>query len=170
MACSLFCSFWSKKAKAIWPRALGGGAQTLFGGSGGQDIFQKITWVLGGIFMAGSLGLSIIKSKGTSFGDYMSTQSHRYQCSTVQQRPSGTTRSSNKLLLRKFLQEIPSPDNNHVAYDYTTGRVCGSYAINMCLGVGKFSLFLFESIRVACTTRPKYAQIVDQMYRIGVSL
>lgn len=47
--------------------AIGGGAQTLFGGSGGQDLFQKITWVLGGIFMAGSLGLSMIKSKGMVF-------------------------------------------------------------------------------------------------------
>jgi preprotein translocase subunit SecG len=52
--------------------ALGGGAQTLFGGSGGQDIFQKTTWVLGGLFMAGSLGLSMLKSKGTSFSQYMS--------------------------------------------------------------------------------------------------
>lgn len=57
--------------------ALGGGAQTLFGGSGGQDLFQKITWVLGGIFMAGSLGLSILKSKGTSYGDYMSHSAQR---------------------------------------------------------------------------------------------
>ena len=57
--------------------ALGGGAQTLFGGSGGQDLFQKITWVLGGIFMAGSLGLSILKSRGTSYGDIMSQAASR---------------------------------------------------------------------------------------------
>jgi len=44
----------------------------------------------------------------------------------------------------------------------------GSYAINVCLYVGNFSLFLFESIRVACTTRPKYSLIIDQMYQIGV--
>jgi preprotein translocase subunit SecG len=50
--------------------ALGGGAQMLFGGSGGQDLFQKITWVLGGLFMLGSLGLSILKSRTTS--DYIS--------------------------------------------------------------------------------------------------
>ena len=43
--------------------SLGGGAQMLFGGSGGQDIFQKITWVLGGIFMFGSLILALLKSK-----------------------------------------------------------------------------------------------------------
>ena len=43
--------------------SLGGGTQMLFGGSGGQDLFQKITWVLGTIFMAGSLFLSIMWSK-----------------------------------------------------------------------------------------------------------
>lgn len=42
--------------------AIGGGSQMLFGGSGGQDIFQKVTWVLGTIFMAGSLLLSIMRS------------------------------------------------------------------------------------------------------------
>lgn len=41
---------------------LGGGAQTLFGGSGGQDLFQKITWVLGAIFLSGSLILALMKS------------------------------------------------------------------------------------------------------------
>jgi preprotein translocase subunit SecG len=41
---------------------LGGGAQMLFGGSGGQDIFQKITWTLGTIFIFGSLALSIMKT------------------------------------------------------------------------------------------------------------
>jgi len=43
--------------------SLGGGAQMLFGGSGGQDIFQKITWVLGAIFMIGSLVLALLKTK-----------------------------------------------------------------------------------------------------------
>lgn len=42
---------------------LGGGAQMLFGGSGGQDIFQKATWVLGVIFIFGSLFLSIMKTR-----------------------------------------------------------------------------------------------------------
>ena len=45
--------------------ALGGSSQTLFGGSGGQDIFQKITWTLGALFMAGSLGLSLMRSKNS---------------------------------------------------------------------------------------------------------
>jgi protein translocase SecG subunit len=41
---------------------LGGGAQMLFGGSGGQDIFQKISWVLGSIFMIGAMILSLMKT------------------------------------------------------------------------------------------------------------
>jgi preprotein translocase subunit SecG len=43
--------------------SLGGGSQMLFGGSGGQDLFQKITWVLGVVFMVGSLGLGLMKAR-----------------------------------------------------------------------------------------------------------
>jgi len=43
--------------------SLGGSTQMLFGGSGGQEFFEKITWVLGAIFILGSLGLAILKSK-----------------------------------------------------------------------------------------------------------
>jgi protein translocase SecG subunit len=41
---------------------IGGGTQMLFGGSGGQDLFQKLTWILGAFFMFGSLALAIIKT------------------------------------------------------------------------------------------------------------
>jgi len=51
--------------------SIGGGAQMLFGGSGGQDIFQKITWTLGAIFMLGSLGLFILGSKGIKFTSFL---------------------------------------------------------------------------------------------------
>ena len=54
--------------------AFGGGAQMLFGGSGGQDIFQKITWVLGTIFMAGSLVLSLIRTRETKQFRYIKTE------------------------------------------------------------------------------------------------
>lgn len=37
----------------------------LFGGSGGQDIFQKTTWVLGFLFLAGSLLLALMRRSGT---------------------------------------------------------------------------------------------------------
>lgn len=42
--------------------SFGGGTQMLFGGSGGQDFFQKVTWVLGALFMGGSLVLALWKS------------------------------------------------------------------------------------------------------------
>jgi protein translocase SecG subunit len=42
---------------------LGGSAQILFGGSGGQDILQKITWVMGTIYLVGSLMLVLMGSK-----------------------------------------------------------------------------------------------------------
>lgn len=42
---------------------MGGGSQMLFGGSGGQEAFQKITWILLTIFMVGSLGIALLKSK-----------------------------------------------------------------------------------------------------------
>lgn len=43
--------------------AMGGGSQMLFGGSGGQDLFQKMTWFLGAVFIFGSLALSIFITK-----------------------------------------------------------------------------------------------------------
>ena len=43
--------------------SLGGSTQTLFGGSGGQGFFEKLTWFLCAIFLLGSLGLSLLKSK-----------------------------------------------------------------------------------------------------------
>lgn len=51
--------------------SMGGGAQMLFGGSGGQDIFQKLTWILGAIFMASSLALAILKSREVKMFHYI---------------------------------------------------------------------------------------------------
>jgi preprotein translocase subunit SecG len=50
---------------------LGGGSQMLFGGSGGQDIFQKITWVLTVFFMGGSLVLALMKSNNIRESRYV---------------------------------------------------------------------------------------------------
>ncbi len=57
---------------------MGGGNQMLFGGSGGQDFFQKATWVLLTLLMAGSLGLSLMKSR-TAGGRYTArtAEAHR---------------------------------------------------------------------------------------------
>ena len=42
--------------------AMGGEAQMLFGGSGGQNFFQKATWIMGGLFMVLSLYLALMRS------------------------------------------------------------------------------------------------------------
>lgn len=55
-----------KGKSSIGLGSLGGGTQMLFGGSGGQDLFQKITWILGFLFMGGSLGLAIMKKPNSS--------------------------------------------------------------------------------------------------------
>ncbi len=60
---------------------LGGGSQMLFGGSGGQDIFQKITWVLGALFIFGSLALALMKSVQYQSSHYLG------RTKTVEQQP-----------------------------------------------------------------------------------
>ena len=54
--------------------AIGGGAQMLFGGSGGQDIFQKITWTLGAIFMIGSFVLFVLGARQTAHSRYIGSR------------------------------------------------------------------------------------------------
>ena len=39
------------------------GSHKLFGGSGGQNFFERATWFLGALFVLGALGLSILKSR-----------------------------------------------------------------------------------------------------------
>lgn len=54
--------------------AVGSGAQAIFGGSGGQSLFQKITWGMGALFMGGSLLLSLYTTsiyKGSKFIRHM---------------------------------------------------------------------------------------------------
>lgn len=71
--------------------SLGGGTQMLFGGSGGQDLFQKVTWVLGSIFMAGSLFLSIMWSRSASkpyqLSEPVPAQSMPLERTAPQQKP-----------------------------------------------------------------------------------
>lgn len=75
--------------------ALGGGAQMLFGGSGGQDIFQKITWVLGSLFIAGSLFLALMKNAKTKKFKYAINQktvaTTNNESSSAQQEPQKNT-------------------------------------------------------------------------------
>jgi preprotein translocase subunit SecG len=43
--------------------SFGGSSQTVFGSSGGQNFFQKLTYALAGIFMVTSLTLTILPSR-----------------------------------------------------------------------------------------------------------
>ena len=43
--------------------SIGGGSQQLFGGSGGQNFFEKATWIMGAVFILGALSLTILKTK-----------------------------------------------------------------------------------------------------------
>ena len=60
-----------KSKGSIGIGGLGGGSQLLFGGSGGQDMFQKITWALGAIFMFGSLILALMRNAGSESSRYL---------------------------------------------------------------------------------------------------
>lgn len=69
---SLFCImnvfliiiiFAQKGKNSLGLGSMGGGNQMLFGGSGGQDLFQKTTWVLVALFLGGSLFLAISKNR-----------------------------------------------------------------------------------------------------------
>lgn len=60
--------------------SIGSGTQVLFGGSGGRSFFEKITWVLGAIFIFGALGLSLIKTK--------ENQTSRFANYTTSQKPA----------------------------------------------------------------------------------
>ncbi len=69
---------------------LGGGAQMLFGGSGGQDLFQKVTWVMVALFMFGSLVLSLMKSSGNKTLSY----NIRPKMATSSAAPANPTRKT----------------------------------------------------------------------------
>lgn len=43
--------------------SISGNNQMLFGGGGGQNLFQKITWIMGAILILGSISLSTLKYK-----------------------------------------------------------------------------------------------------------
>lgn len=62
--------------------SIGGGSQMIFGGSGGQDFFQKITWSLGALFMLGSLVLALMKSHRAQEIGFIPTRTHTEQPSS----------------------------------------------------------------------------------------
>jgi protein translocase SecG subunit len=68
----IFIIFLQKGKGSMGLGSMGGGTQMLFGGSGGQDLFQKATWIMVGLFLFGSLGLSIYKTKSMKQGQHIS--------------------------------------------------------------------------------------------------
>ncbi len=61
---------------------VGGGNQALFGSSGGQDVFQKITWGCLVIVLAGSLLLAVAKGK------YRMSNSSSFPKQSAQEMPA----------------------------------------------------------------------------------
>src|SRR3990167_5470896 len=61
----VFIVFLQKGKGSLGLGSMGGATQMLFGGSGGQTLFQKATWVLVVIFMVSSLVLSIQKTRSS---------------------------------------------------------------------------------------------------------
>lgn len=53
---------------------LGGSAQMLFGGSGGQDVFQKTTWILGTLFMVLSFVLTVMRAHTEESSRFLKTR------------------------------------------------------------------------------------------------
>jgi preprotein translocase subunit SecG len=70
--------------------SMGGGTTMLFGGSGGQDFFQKLTWVLGGTLMAGSLILGLVKSSYLHNVKYINIQEQAVPAKDALELPDGT--------------------------------------------------------------------------------
>ncbi len=54
--------------------SLSGNNQMLFGGGGGQNVFQKATWIMGAILLFGSLGLSALKYRNFNRSSHYSSQ------------------------------------------------------------------------------------------------
>lgn len=63
--------------------SLGGGSQTLFGGSGGQDFFEKSTWVMGLVFIGIALLLTIWQPSQTQLGAHYKKEVAQAQEETV---------------------------------------------------------------------------------------
>jgi len=84
--------------------SMGGGTQMLFGSSGGQDIFQKITWVLGTIFMLGSMGLALLKTASAYQLRYAPTRE------PVQEQPVGQ-------MIKESSEQTTKPQSTAVPAD-----------------------------------------------------
>lgn len=86
--------------------SLGRGSQMLFGGSGGQDFFQKATWFMGAIFMAGALALSIYKTKENE-----SSVMQSYRVPAIQKQVPQEAPQQGLPVKPASLPDVPSTDD-----------------------------------------------------------
>lgn len=92
--------------------------QILFGGSGGQNILEKITWVIGFLFMAIALGLTIAKTKEqhksvvASYADITPDDSPLAHNTPATQTPAENVIAENNVPETKTL-ELEQPVTNH---------------------------------------------------------
>lgn len=76
--------------------SLSRGSQLLFGGSGGQDFFEKATWIMGALFMAGALGITILKTKEAETSRLADYRAPLTQKASPQPQKPATTAPDNK--------------------------------------------------------------------------
>ena len=77
--------------------AMSGSSQMLFGGSGGQDVLQKTTWVLGAIMLLGSLGLSLLRTHSIEKSSIVTSKAipaKTQQSAPAQTQETGTTKTA----------------------------------------------------------------------------
>lgn len=70
--------------------SMGAGSQMLFGGSGGQDFFERMTWTFGFLFMFGALGLAILKSRSVAESKLASFRSSKVIARTPEKATPAT--------------------------------------------------------------------------------
>ncbi len=69
----------------------GSSAQMLFGSTGGQDLFQKITWGFVACFLGGSLLLAILKNRAIYQSSYLTKAAATEQASEAPVSSETTT-------------------------------------------------------------------------------
>lgn len=85
--------------------SMSGSRQMLFGGSGGQSFFEKATWIIGGLFVLGALGLAILKSKSVR-----QSRLEGFTKTSAAQAPTNKVETKEKA--EDSLEEESAQDNN----------------------------------------------------------
>lgn len=93
-----------KSHGGFWSGPASQDSTIIFGGSGGSDLFQKITWFLGTLFLFGSFALSIYKSKNIF--------KNKYNYEKKEIKKESNSKESNSINLNNLEKETESLDLN----------------------------------------------------------